>query len=660
MVNSVLRTPDGSSADHTASVERRGRRVAKQTLRACLELQHSRVEFAPGARTGVLVSLILLVALAAGQAKISLSMALGALFIAILDSTEAPMVRLRSMLWGLLWVALGVLIGGVVSDFATLHVLTAIVIAAACGYAGALGPRGGLVGVLTLVLFAVYAGDVVGVGSAVEETAYFLIGGMLTIVVNMAMVPLRRLASVRTSIVRVFAELDQATRRRGMQLAAPTVSHEIGTARSVLDHRGCGGETAAWGGTLLSGAERLRLVYLALMSQNAEHHDYVDAVVAGIGRFCGAVAKELGGPLGTATRRQRSRTRRSQAELAALAQHAPTDALADLISELMGAVDQIVLGLDAPWPIGRRAVLRPTRVDRPPVWSRLRDHAHVSDAAAEHALRLAIAFGGATIAAVLVDLPHSYWMPLTVAWVAKPDLSSTVSRVSMRVMGTMGGIIAVPVVIYVAQQTPFPAVALSLAVGAAAFLTLAYLWANYPIAVIGITSLVLLLEHLTGDNADYDIIARLTFTVIAGLWVVLVASIRPRRGGSQALASLVRASQDMRAYASAVQSGEDIELARHRLLDSRTTATDTLTAYLRETPGLWERAQVHLEPETAVTILTDLITVGSAVLTEEILERHGHTDAALWPEIDRRLDDADSRLAAATAEGQPAGRGRLA
>ena len=630
------------------------RRVAEEALHACLRLQRANVQWVAGLRTGILITLALLVGLGVGRVEVAMSVSMGLLFVSIADCADSRGVRLRIMLWATLWIGIGVLLGGLASEFRVTHVFIALVIAAACGYAGALGPRGALIGVLTLVLFAFYAGAPVVVDIALLDTAYFAVGGLITIVVNLLFTPPRRLGAVRSGIAHSYRELQDAAQRRGIELAAPTVAGAVMSARTVVDHEGCAGASADWANSLLSSAERTRLALLALISERSIDPAYVDSLTTQLSHIARAIADEVAAPLGLPGRRWQARARASLRTLQEVAGRAPDPRLATLAQDVAEAIAAAIAVLDEPWPLGSRAELvKPPHV-HVSITQRLRAHLHWSDPVAEHALRLTIAFGGATLATVIVDVSHAYWVPLTVAWIAKPDLSNTVSRVTMRIGGTMAGLVMVTVILLIARELPGEVVILAVTVGLTGALALAYLNANYPLAVIGITGFVLLIEHVTGDGVRYDIVARLIATTLAGLWVLLIASVRPRRTGSTALAAMHATNEALRDYAAVVRDGGDSTAARARVLKERTAALAAVSAATMETPGFWERAGDRVDPVEAAAVVTDIIGATSSILAEELLEERGQSDPALWDRIDAELDDLDARVDALRPEVAPA------
>jgi uncharacterized membrane protein YccC len=626
------------------------RRVAEEALHACLRLQRSNVQWVAGLRTGILISLALLIGLAAGHVDIALSISIGLLFVSIADSQDSRGARLRGMTWATLWIGVGVLLGGLVSESRVTHVVAALVIAAACGYAGALGPRGGLIGVLALVLFAFYAGAPVVIDVAALDAAYFVVGGAITTAVNLLLTPPRRLGAVRSGIAHAFRELQDAAQRRGLELAAPTVAAAVLSARTVVDHEGCAGVSREWATQLLSHAERTRLAMLALISERSIDPAYVDELTSRLSATAGAIADEVAAPLGLPGSRRRARAREHLAALQDLAARAPDPRLATLAQDAAESIASAVAVLDPPWPLGPRAeIVAPPRTSVP-VMARLRAHLHWSDPIVEHALRLTIAFGGATLAAVIIDVSHAYWLPLTVAWIAKPDLANTVSRVTMRIVGTMVGLILVTAILVIASELPGEAIILAITVGITGALALAYLNANYPLAVIGITGFVILIEHVSGEGATYDIIARLLITALAGVWVLLVASVRPRRTGATAVVAMHATTDALRDYASIVRAGGDSTQARARVLKERTAALAAVTAATMETPGFWERAGDRVDPVEAAAVITDIIGAASSILAEELLEERGQSDPALWGRIDAELSDLDMRVEALRAE----------
>lgn len=137
-----------------------------------------------------------------------------------------------------------------------------------------------------------------------------------------------------------------------------------------------------------------------------------------------------------------------------------------------------------------------------------------------HGIRLAVAVGIATVISLIWSFPHAYWLPMTVVWIAKPDLDGTVSKVMYRVIGTSLGVAAC---ILVFGIVPAPTWVAILVVTLGAWIVTAFLWENYSIAVIGMTIEVLALFLLDGQSVDVNAPWRIVATVGAGIIVVLAS-----------------------------------------------------------------------------------------------------------------------------------------
>jgi MFS family permease len=155
---------------------------------------------------------------------------------------------------------------------------------------------------------------------------------------------------------------------------------------------------------------------------------------------------------------------------------------------------------------------------------RLRDHASRTDMFTHHAVRLAIAIGVATALAQSLGWPHKYWIPMIVVWMTRPDRNGTTTRVIERTIGTLIGLgvsLFFLDVLQVGQAT------LPIFVFIGTLIALAFFNANYPIAVTGITLLVMTLFVIDGDPITDTAPYRLVSTLIAAVITVLASFIWP-------------------------------------------------------------------------------------------------------------------------------------
>ena len=172
------------------------------------------------------------------------------------------------------------------------------------------------------------------------------------------------------------------------------------------------------------------------------------------------------------------------------------------------------------------APLPASEVEHPPsVWSRAREHLHWNDQFVLHAIRLSLVIMLAITLEEELTFPHSYWIPMTVAWITRPDLDGTVERVVLRVVGTLVGIaFAGTFLVTIHPGTPLSVLMVSFAV----FLVLSFLVPNYAIAVVGITIFVFFLFSIVGYPTEQMIVTRIFSTLLAAVLVAIAIHVGPR------------------------------------------------------------------------------------------------------------------------------------
>lgn len=613
-----------------------GLSAAAEALNACRRFEKPEVNLSGGLRTGCTILVFIWLALYFDLLGPGMALSLGILFVGVADMPEAYRPRLRQMAWAAGWCAVTALIGGLVSPYPPVMVLFGFIVAGACGFAAALGPRAALVTTLSLVLFAFYSGNPVTAENALVNAVLIFVGGLIAIAVAIAPMALRRLGAVRLLTSRAYAEFAEAT-SSDESVSDPFVASHIVTAFTALDHCGAQGRTRAWLEGLLTSLQWTRLALIALTSEGDP--GYSSRLARATSAWASAVASAVRRPS------QVRRVADALADLERVVAEAPAGREQALATRLLEAAARTLPLLEQPWPIGRRAELAPSSIHQPSPLARLRAHWHRTDPFAEHAFRLSFCFGIAVLFSAYVDVPHAYWVPLTVAWIAKPDLSGTVTRVFMRVAGTIGGVL-IFALFALASSSPYVS---ALFIAFSAGLAVSYLTANYPVAVIGITIVVLGLDTTLGDAPYTTIFERILDTIAAGLWVLAVALIRPRRTASTTLAALHRTQAALRDYASHVRSGEDATSVRAQLVRERAAAASAITAASFEPRGVWERGGPDLEPGDAALILQGQVDTAVTVAAEDLLGEQPESDPERWQRIERDLDALDSRLAAYAA-----------
>lgn len=174
-------------------------------------------------------------------------------------------------------------------------------------------------------------------------------------------------------------------------------------------------------------------------------------------------------------------------------------------------------------------------------WARSKIHLHLSDQFVLHSIRLSGVIMVATILEELMDLPHAYWIPMTVAWISRPDRDGTVEKVTLRVVGTLIGVAVAGTILSLTPATRAESIVL-IALGA--YLLLSFLTLNYAFAVTGITIFVFFLFHEVGYPLDGAIRARVISTFIAAALVLIAIRIGSRSNVNDADYRLERSDLD--------------------------------------------------------------------------------------------------------------------
>lgn len=131
-----------------------------------------------------------------------------------------------------------------------------------------------------------------------------------------------------------------------------------------------------------------------------------------------------------------------------------------------------------------------------------------------HGVRLAIIMAIATFISDLTTYPHDYWLPMTVAWVTKPDRDGTSRRIVERIAGTIAGVL---VTAFLVDGIHLEAVGIAISAGVGTALAVLFVQANYAIAVIGVTMLVVCLFTFDGDPVGQTLVLRIIMTLAAGV-----------------------------------------------------------------------------------------------------------------------------------------------
>jgi uncharacterized membrane protein YccC len=166
-----------------------------------------------------------------------------------------------------------------------------------------------------------------------------------------------------------------------------------------------------------------------------------------------------------------------------------------------------------------------------------------------HALRLALCLGIGDAAGRALSLQRTYWIPMTIAIVLKPDFTATFSRGVLRIMGTFAGLVLATALFHFVHTGVATDIAL---LAVFAFLLRWIGPANYGIFVIALSALVVLLIATTGVSPQEVIVARAINTAAGGALAMLAYAVWPTWERTQVGPVLAEMMETYRAYFGAV------------------------------------------------------------------------------------------------------------
>ena len=181
----------------------------------------------------------------------------------------------------------------------------------------------------------------------------------------------------------------------------------------------------------------------------------------------------------------------------------------------------------------------------------LRANLSLDSSACRHAIRLTLCIVLGEIIARTFFFPRSYWLPMTVALVLKPDFGSTFSRGVLRLAGTYAGLVLATVLFRIVSPAASVHV---LWIGIMAFILRSLGRANYGILVTGISALIVFLFSLNGVQPKDVIAARALNTTIGGALALIIYFVWPTREQTQVPQALAKMLDAYRLYFRALSS----------------------------------------------------------------------------------------------------------
>jgi len=498
-------------------------------------------------RNSIGVLLPLVAGFALDMPRGGLVVASGALNVAYSDGSDSYAQRAKRMLSSSGLCALAVLFGALSGSHSVAAVTIATLWAFAAGMLVAAGTTAADLAVISLVTLLIYAAQPLTPRQALISTGLALGGGLLQTALSVALWPVQRYEPERRALANFFLELARAAEQPLSATTAPPAtvhSTQAQEALSSLDRERS--IEAVRYRALLSQAERIRLSLLMLsrLHLRMQRESAVHSGVQILGEYLKETAQVLqaiGNALLSGIPAEASTDILAACESLTLrlrqeAENLPASFLAAVARDARFQMDalngQLRAALDLTahaTPAGQAAFAKqeahqPSSLRFSGLLATLRANLNLQSSVLRHAIRLAVmvALGNGLERAFYWH--RSYWLPMTIVLVLKPEFTTTFSRGLLRIGGTIVGLFLATALFRILPESQ------TLQVVRIFVFTLLLRWvgpANYGIFAAAISALVVLLIAITGVSPKEVIWARGINTAAGGALALLAYWIWP-------------------------------------------------------------------------------------------------------------------------------------
>ncbi|MCW2648190.1 MAG: hypothetical protein QOF87_350 [Pseudonocardiales bacterium] len=568
--------------------------VLADLLRTAARLDRTQSDPVVAARNAIGVALPLAIGALAGNAALGLAATIGALQTAFADRPGPYRLRMLRMLGTAFAAAVTSTLAVLLSRSDVGSALLLLVLGFAAGLLLTAGPSATQVGVAATAAALVLGHLPQSPSVAWHVGLLVLAGGVGQAVLAIAAWPLRRHRPERLALAGLYRELAAAARQPTGTHVGPPASVSLTAVRQTLyglghDH----GPSVEAYRVLLDEAERIRRELLVLSAQ-AERlteagatsaAETVHTVLATAGDVLGGVAAALDNgreidPGVLVPIRQRMRELISvlddpETPGGELTRRAAAARAQSLAAQLRAVVETTRTGAtegghdEEPDGYGVLRLRDPVAI--------LRANLTPDSAVLRHAVRVGVLVAASDFVVRLAGTDRGYWIPLTVLVVLRPDFASTFQRSSMRVAGTIVGLLVASELVHWIPGGQWYQVAL---VGVLLFGMRFAGPGNIALASAALAALVVVLLSINGVAPHSSVIPRGADTLIGGALALVAALFWPvweRQLLPERLAEVLAAYRDyLEAVIDPSSDDERLQKARAAARLARTNAQASL------------------------------------------------------------------------------------
>ena len=565
------------------------------------------------------------------QLSIGISAALGALLVGIFNPDEPYPILARSLFASLICISTAALIGLVVSSSPLIIIFVSAFLAGICGFSGALGPHANVIGMLSLVAFCLFAGSGAGNTTILKMVGAIFAGGIFQLSIVFSGWLLKTFYPMRRQLANAFYALGDAAKYDPKKLISPTLILPLIAVKSGIPLSGAIGKTADWLNDLTDQCELLHMNFIQLAYRIEHENDDKKKESLKIScKYLGEKAHQIGESI---------LIPRHLIFFNKSAQNFPiNDACIELASHpeiqvIENSLHKIYETLNKPYPFGRFSETGPPRrFDFHPL-ELLQSNIASDNIFFRHALRLAIVMPIAWTLGFTLFNDHEFWLPMTVAWIAKADYAGSVSRILARVVGTILGAVLAGFLIFFSPPDTWLYLAY---VFGSIFAFYACLFVNYAVAVFFITTLILFLIRLSHQANELAVLdERIVATIIAGGLMLVASNIKPVFNGGQIIPSFLKLLDECKKYVRSAITNPNSDSLNSQPVKAARLKTMALVEAAKYEPYVSKLSQARAEK-----ILMAILEAMFSVLSIQT-EASGHP---IEPETTLYLEDIEKAL----------------
>jgi len=512
------------------------------------------------------VALPLAIGMALGMPLGGLAIASGALQVAYSDGHDPYSRRGFRMFVATALCALAVVVGGLAGHSPLLSIVAVVAWGFVAGLVVLLGADAESLGVISLVTLIIYSAQALTIGRAMNAGLLALGGGFIQTLMSIALWPLFRREPERRALAATYSDLSRAALPTLSSKEAPPATSEMTQAQDALrklgrDH----GPEAQRLWSLLNQAERLRLSLLALSRfrnrlarRSAESVDVpiIEQFLKVATGILQAISETLITHKSSLSGAESLRQLQRLADKYRALEANPTAAFSSAVRRsVRQQLDAVAGQLRAAFQIANNWQGQGDldSYEAVPGWktrlredlSKLRANLTLQSPAFRHATRLAATLWAGEVMAHAINARRTYWLPMTISLVLKPEFTVTLTRGLLRMSGTIAGLLLATGLFHFLH----PAAAFEvILIGLFVFLVRWIGPANYGVFAINVSALVVLLIALTGVAPQEVILARGFMTILGGITALAAYAVWPTWEATRTSEALARMLDAYRMY----------------------------------------------------------------------------------------------------------------